>query len=68
VVPEHRRRGIGGRLLEQARATCRDLGATGLVLSVAEVNTAARTLYANCGYRIGSRVMQLDLAQGKPGP
>jgi ribosomal protein S18 acetylase RimI-like enzyme len=51
VDPEHRRRGVGRRLLEETFAALQNLGARQVLLSTAERNGAARRLFASAGFR-----------------
>lgn len=55
VRPSARRCGVGARLVRQAADRARDDGAVRLFLEVAEDNTAARALYAACGYETVGR-------------
>ena len=56
VVPERRRAGIGGALLDTLSGEVRRRGALGIVLEVADDNAAARSLYAAHGFvRVGLR-------------
>jgi len=57
VDPAHRRRGIGALLLSHAEATCRGKGASKLVLSTSELQTAAIALYNAAGYRLVREVV-----------
>lgn len=50
VLPEHRNKGYGTRLLALADETGRDLGKRGMSVIVADANTGARRLYERCGY------------------
>lgn len=50
VVPALRGRGIGRTLLEATMAAAREAGATGIDLNTGETDTAARALYASCGF------------------
>lgn len=50
VVPEVRRKGIGGSLVNAASAAAMVRGAASMHLEVAETNVAARALYAKLGY------------------
>jgi ribosomal protein S18 acetylase RimI-like enzyme len=52
VTPEHRRRGIGERLMQIARERAREHGYERLSLVVFEGNTAAVRLYRRLGYEI----------------
>ena len=49
VTGKHRRCGAATALIERLVNTC---GATRLLLDVRESNTAARTLYEKCGFKI----------------
>jgi ribosomal protein S18 acetylase RimI-like enzyme len=50
VVPALRGRGIGRALLEATMDLAREAGATGIDLNTGETDTAARALYASCGF------------------
>ena len=51
VTPEHRRHGLGRRLLEAALAQARELpGLRQINLEVVTSNRAAYTLYESCGF------------------
>jgi len=50
VHPDHRRKGIGERLLINTVISARDLGAEWLTLEVRESNEAARGLYSKYGF------------------
>jgi ribosomal protein S18 acetylase RimI-like enzyme len=50
VAPEHRRRGIGARLLEAAEELARERGYRKLVLQVLGSNHAAQRSYQRAGY------------------
>ena len=50
VLPQYRREGLGGRLLESALRLMRELGASRCVLDVRASNFAARALYARHGF------------------
>ena len=52
VVPDHRRQGLGARLLRVADALAADEGLTETSLTVAESNEVARRLYDREGYRV----------------
>jgi ribosomal protein S18 acetylase RimI-like enzyme len=60
VAPEHRRGGVGRRLLEAAIADLRGRGAPQVVLSTAERNHAAQRLFARLGFRRTMIEMTLD--------
>lgn len=51
VDPEHRRQGIGRRLLEETMAALQRLGAPRIQLSTAERNGTAQKLFASLGFR-----------------
>lgn len=51
VHPEHRREGIGTRLLDAALAELRRLGAPRVVLFTAEKNHGAQAMFAGAGFR-----------------
>ncbi len=56
TLPEHRKRGIGYRLLDYAMKTERGRGLESTFLEVREKNTAARNLYRAYGFsEIGRR-------------
>jgi len=50
VLPSHRSRGIGGRLLEAVEQRARSLGACRVTLEVGEANRDARRLYERHGF------------------
>ncbi len=50
VVPEHRGRGIGRRLLEAVERKARELGCCKLTLEVLENNARARRMYGAAGF------------------
>ena len=52
VVPERRRRGIGGRLVDAMAAEAREKGLAFLTLEVRESNLPARRLYEKSGYAV----------------
>jgi ribosomal protein S18 acetylase RimI-like enzyme len=51
VDPDHRRQGIGQRLLTEALAELKALGAPRVVLSTAHKNETAQALFAKAGFR-----------------
>jgi len=63
VDEEHRGKGIGAGLLDEAERTCRQLGLEKLSLIVFEQNTGARRLYERHGYteRRRHRIVQHPL-------
>lgn len=61
VSPQHRGKGLGGRLLELAERIGRAAGARGMSVIVADRNTGAFRLYERRGYRqAGARAMVKD--------
>lgn len=50
LFPEHRGRGLGPQLIEQACAVARDAGHSRIVLQVESPNTGAQALYRKCGF------------------
>jgi ribosomal-protein-alanine N-acetyltransferase len=56
VAPEHRRRGIAGRLLEHMESSLkvRDIGT--IMLEVRVSNTSAQDLYRRTGYMVVQRI------------
>ena len=50
VAPDLRGQGIGRALLEAAMDAAREAGAVRMELGTSETDTAARTLYASCGF------------------
>ncbi len=55
TVPERRRKGVARRLVELAFEQAAVRGAHRMVLEVAEDNSAARSLYARCGFSMVGR-------------
>lgn len=55
VVPRHRGKGLGARLLALAEESARDLGLRGLSVAVSDANSGARRLYERCGYRLAAQ-------------
>jgi ribosomal protein S18 acetylase RimI-like enzyme len=55
TFPEHRGKGLGGRLLEYAEAAARAAGRHGLSVIVEDANSGARRLYERCGFRETAR-------------
>ncbi len=51
VLPEHRGRGLGGRLLDGLEEALRDDGVNDLILGLLPGNTGAARLYERRGYR-----------------
>ncbi len=51
VDPDHRRQGIGGRLMDAAPPRLTELGAPRVVLFTAEKNSAAQRLFEKSGFR-----------------
>lgn len=51
MIPSHRDRGIGAKLISEAERQARDLGHVAIVLGVEVNNEAAHRLYERLGYR-----------------
>ena len=51
VAPEHRRRGIGTRMMRAAETTCQERGLSAIRLEVSTSNLAAIEFYRKLGYR-----------------
>lgn len=66
VEPGHRGRGIARALVTDAIERFREMGVPQVRLETAAANTAARALFASCGFRIGTVDMLMDT--GRPGP
>jgi ribosomal protein S18 acetylase RimI-like enzyme len=62
VLPEHRGRGAGAKLLGAEEENARHQGALQLVLDVEEHNTRARSFYARLDY-CASSVIRIDLGR-----
>jgi ribosomal-protein-alanine N-acetyltransferase len=56
VAPEHRRRGLGARLLSHVEQALQLRGITTIVLEVRVSNTAAQQLYRRFGYTTAQRI------------
>lgn len=56
VAPEHRRRGIGKRLLAHLDEVLRVKGVSTIVLELRVGNSDARNLYSHAGYSIVNRI------------
>jgi len=63
VVPSHRRRGVGSRLMTAAEELCRSRGVSDLYLEVIEGNSRAQKLYDRLGYAVTRKYLT---AEGKP--
>lgn len=61
VDPEHRRRGVGGMLLDATVVLLKSLGAPQVVLSTAERNDRAQRLFERAGFRRTMVEMTRDL-------
>ncbi len=61
VSPAARRAGVGRRLLERAREWAVETGAKGLTLTTALTNSAARSLYESCGWRLDDEFAHYQL-------
>jgi ribosomal protein S18 acetylase RimI-like enzyme len=58
VLPNHRSRGLGTRLLDLADELGREAGKRGMSVIVSDANPGARRLYERCGYgETGTRPM-----------
>ena len=66
VLPEHRGRGLGRRLLELADAVAREAGCRELSIIVSDANARAIRLYERVGYR--RRDERPMVKEGWPGP
>ncbi len=55
VRPDHRRRGVGGRLMSRAAQWAQEVGAAHVALAVTEANVAARALYTALGMTAAAR-------------
>jgi ribosomal protein S18 acetylase RimI-like enzyme len=64
VDPEHRRQGIGSKLLEASLAALQRLGAPRVLLFTAEKNAAARAMFARAGFRATMVEMTRELGGG----
>lgn len=51
VLPEHRRRGLGGRLVSAAKQRLAEMGAEKIQLRVSTDNTAAQAMYEKLNFR-----------------
>ena len=56
VAPEHRRRGLGGMLLDHLLATMAERRIGSVVLEVRVGNVAAQMLYKACGFSVVQRL------------
>ena len=56
VAPEHRRRGLAGRLLSHLDGVLRIKGVSTIVLELRVSNVAAKRLYADAGYSLVNRL------------
>lgn len=61
VHPDVRRGGVGRRLLERAREWAIETQAKGLTLATAVTNSAARSLYESCGWRLDDEFRHYQL-------
>ena len=61
VSPAARRGGVGRSLLERARDWAVETDARGLTLTTALTNTAARSLYESCGWRLDDEFAHYQL-------
>jgi ribosomal protein S18 acetylase RimI-like enzyme len=67
VDPDHRREGIGSRLMDAALLRLTELGAPRLVLFTADKNHAAQAMFAKAGFRRTMIEMTRELI-GRAGP
>jgi len=58
VAPEHRRRGVARRLIEELEDVLRQKDVSTIVLEVRVSNTAAQDLYAHAGYSVVKRMVR----------
>ena len=58
VAPEHRRRGIAGRLIDEIEQLLRKKSVSTIVLEVRVSNTSAQELYSKAGYSIVKRMIR----------
>jgi RimJ/RimL family protein N-acetyltransferase len=65
VLAEHRRRGIGRRLLEATLDAARRAGMTRVELEVYDSNTAAIALYEKAGFAVEGRKRRARLLDGR---
>ncbi len=61
VHPEHRRRGVAGRLLEQATRRATEMKAMLMHVSVDRDNRQARALLSGLGFRMARRFLEMKL-------
>ncbi len=61
VEPEHRRSGVARALADEAARSFRGIGVTQVRLETAAANDAARRLFEQAGFRVGSVDMLRDL-------
>ncbi|MBE9065525.1 GNAT family N-acetyltransferase [Leptolyngbya cf. ectocarpi LEGE 11479] len=61
VAPTHRRQGLGGKLMDHAKAWASDQGYDQLSLQVFAHNQAALTLYKSLGYTPTASLLTLEL-------
>jgi ribosomal protein S18 acetylase RimI-like enzyme len=55
LEPDHRRQGLGGKVLHHVEVFCRGIGLRGLELQVESDNTEARALYKKFGFQPADR-------------
>jgi ribosomal protein S18 acetylase RimI-like enzyme len=65
VDPAHRRRGVGRALMHAAIHAAREAGARRLTLRVLGHNTAARDLYAACGFEVEGVLREFFYLDGR---
>lgn len=67
VLPEYRRRGLGGRLLREALRLGRRRGKSEITLVVVAPNQTALRLYARLGFRKVTSLCAMEWARGQSG-
>jgi ribosomal protein S18 acetylase RimI-like enzyme len=69
VHPDHRRHGLGRRLLDEARAVCREKGAETLIITCDDGSESGKAFLKAVGarYRLSEYSMELDRALVRPG-
>jgi ribosomal protein S18 acetylase RimI-like enzyme len=65
VLPEHRRRGIGSRLVRHAEARLIDLGCPKINLQIMEGNENVAAFYHRLGYQTEQRVSMGKQVEGR---
>lgn len=65
--PEHRRRGLATKLLDDARHRAREIGAKVIQVNVMEENIAAQTVLSKLGFKCVRRFLEFKLDMAKLG-